>query len=271
MRLRNPARGRPSWLFAALGVLALVLAAYVVFRVLTRETSEPASVAGAVGRFRAQGTAARELPPALRGRAPTPGVYVYATHGFEQSHALGTRRHVYPPRTTITVTATARGCLRLRWDVLATRSDAVLTCPRTDGAWRLATQSESHEFAGHRDRRTYVCTRGSTYLPATLAPGTTWTSRCAIDGTTTADSGGVLGPRTVTLAGHRTRTLLLRTTTRISGDTTGTGTTLTWLLPRTRLIVRRTLMNASSTDTIIGAVPYVERATLALSSPRPRR
>jgi hypothetical protein len=75
----------------------------------------------------------------------------------------------------------------------------------------------------------------------------------------------------LTLGGRRVRTLLLRTTTRVSGDTVGRGTTLTWILARSGLIVRRTLANASSTATVVGAVRYDEVASLALSSPRPRR
>ena len=81
----------------------------------------------------------------------------------------------------------------------------------------------------------------------------------------------MLGPRTVTLDGRLTRTVLLRTSTRVSGETTGVGTTFTWILPRSGLVVRRTIANANSTDTIVGAVRYEERATLALSSARPRR
>ncbi len=262
---------RRSWLLLALGLAALALAAYAAFRIATREPSTPASVAQAIDRFRTGPATARTLPAALRGRAPEPGVYVYATTGFEVSHALGTRRHAYPARTTITVTATPSGCMQTRWDVLATREDTVLACPRPDGGWRLIAQGESHEFAGHLDRRTYACTPASTYLPARLVTGTTWSSRCAIAGTTTADSGTVLGPRTLALAGRPVRTILLRTTTRVSGDTTGAGTSFTWVRPDTRLIVRRTLANASATATIIGAVPYEERATLALSSPRARR
>jgi hypothetical protein len=265
------ARRRRVGLLAGLALGALLLGGYGLFRALTRESSTPASVAGALARFRALPACARTMPPALRGRAPAPGVYVYATRGFEVSHALGTRRHAYPARTSITVSTTPRRCLRIRWDVLAAREDAVLACPRADGAWALATQSEAHRFAGHLDRRSYVCGAGSLALPPRLEPGARWRSSCAIAGTTTVDRGVVLGPRTLTLDGRRTRTLLLRTSTRVGGETTGAGTTLTWILPRSRLVVRRTIANASSTRTIIGAVPYVERATLALSSPRPRR
>jgi hypothetical protein len=264
-------RVRRAWPLAVLGLTALALGAYAVYRALTHESATPASVAEATARFRAQPPSARELPPALRGRAPAAGVYVYATRGFEVSHVLGTRRHAYPLRTTITVTATPRDCVRTRWDVLATRRDGTLACPRSGGRWRLVAQSETHEFAGHLDRRTYLCTPASAFLPGRLAAGARWRSSCAIEGTTTADDGVVLGPRTLMLGGRRTRTALLRTTTRVRGDTVGSGTTLTWVLPRTRLVVRRTIANASRTATIVGAVAYEERATLALSSPRPRR
>ena len=252
-------------------VVVLTLAGYATFRVVTRESSEPASVTAAVARFHGLPAAARTLPPALRGRAPQPGVYVYATRGFEVSHVLGTRRHPYPARTTITVSSTPRGCLRTRWDVLATRHDATLSCPRTSAAPQLIAQSEEHEFAGHIDQRAYACTPSSTAGPARLTPGARWRSRCAIEGTTTADDGMVVGRRSLTLDGKPTRTLLLRTSTRVSGDTTGVGTTFTWVLPPTRLIVRRTIANASTTATIVGGVRYEERATLMLTTAHPRR
>jgi hypothetical protein len=267
-------RRRIPLLLLALAVL--LVAGYVAFRIATRESSAPASVGAAVARFRALPGGSRALP-----HAPPPGVYVYATRGSEVSHVLGTRRHPYPARTTITVTVTPAGCLRQRWDALATRHDALLACPRgappasdskpVVSSWRLVNQSEEHQFAGHVDRRTYACTRTSTFLPARLTAGARWSSRCSIEGTTTADAGTVIGPRTLTLDGHRRRTLLLRTTTRVSGDTVGVGTTFTWVLPSTRLVLRRTIANASTTDTIVGGVRYDERATLALSSLRPRR
>ncbi len=273
MRTHRLARTGRRRLLIGLAVALVLLAAggYALFRVLTRETSDPASIATAVERFRALPASARKLPPALRDRAPEPGVYVYETRGFEVSHVLGTRRHAYPSRTAITVSATTAGCMRQRWDALATRWDATLACPRRDGGWRLVSQSEEHEFAGHVDRRAYVCTPASTYRPPQPTTGARWTSRCAIPGTTTADASTVLGPRTLTLAGRPTRTLLLRTRTRVSGETTGAGTSFMWIEPATGLVVRRTIANASSTDTLVGAVRYEERATLVLSDPRPRR
>jgi hypothetical protein len=272
VRTRRPARARPR-LLAALGLAAAVLAlgGYAAVRLIARESSAPASVAAALERLRALGPPARTLPPALRGRAPTPGVYLYATRGSEVSHVLGTRRHAYPARTTISVSATPAGCVRIRWDPLATRHDATLACPRADGSWRLISQSEEHEFARHVDRRAYVCTPGSTWRPARLTAGARWSSRCAIPGTTTADSGSVLGRRTLLLDARRTSTVLLRTTTRVSGETTGAGTTFSWVLPRTGLVVRRTLANASRTETLVGPVAYEERAALTLVRSAPLR
>lgn len=270
-RRAHRARRGPRRLAAGLAVAALLLAGYAAFRVVTRESSTPASLAAALRRFHALGPAAATLPPSLRGRAPAPGVYRYATTGFEVSHVLGTRRHPYPRATDMTVSATPGGCVRVRWDVLATRWDALLACRRPDGGWRLVSQSEGHEFAGHVDRRTYSCTAGSAWLPARLATGARWASSCAIRGTKTTDSGVVLGPRTLTLGGRPARTLLLRTTTRVTGDTVGAGTTFTWVLPRSGLVVRRTFANASATATVVGSVRYEERATLALASSQPRR
>lgn len=271
MPTRTPPRARRPWLPAgiALALLALAVGGYVAYRALTDETAEPAS--GAVARFRAQPAQARGLPPGLRGRAPRPGVYAYATVGSEVSHVLGTRRHAYPRQTTMTVATTPRGCLRTRWDVLATRSDAILACPRPDGSWRLVTQSERHRFAGRLDQRTYVCTRASTWSPARLTTGARWSSRCATGGTTTIERGVVRGPRTLVLHGQSRRTVLLRARARLSGETAGTVTTLSWILPRTRLVLLRTVRERSRTDTPVGTVAYEESATVALSAPRPSR
>lgn len=270
MRTRSPRARHRTPLLAGVAVAVLALAGYGGLRLLTHESSEPASVSAALARFRTLAPAGRTLPAQLRDRVPQPGVYVYATRGFEVSHVLGTRRHRYPQRTTVTVSVTPHGCVRTRWDALATRYDATLAC-LGGGAPRLVNQSEEHEFAGHVDRRAYRCTPSSAGGPATLAAGARWHSRCAIDGTTTVDDGVVLGTRALALDGARTRTVLLRTSTHVSGDTVGAGTTFSWVLPRTRLLVLRTIANASTTRTIVGDVRYEERATLTLTSGRPLR
>jgi hypothetical protein len=270
VRTRFPRARHAKALVVAAVLIVGSVAGFLAFRA-TRESSEPASVTAAVARFRALPPSARTLPPALLGRAPLPGVYRYATSGHEVSHVLGTRRHEYPRRTNVSVAVTAHGCMRTRWDVLETRSDATLACPRTDGSWRLVTQSERHRFAGHLDERTYVCTTDSTFLPASLDIGTSWRSHCTTGGTTSAETGKVRGPRTLLLRGRRIRTVLLRTRARLRGETIGTVTTLAWVDPRTRLLLLRTVAEHSRTDTLAGDVRYEERATVALTTARPRR
>jgi hypothetical protein len=262
---------KPKPLVVGITLAALALAGWLAFRSVASEDAEPTSVSGAVDRLHALPPSARTLPPALRGRAPLPGVYRYATSGRETSHVLGTRRHEYPRRTTVSVTVTPHGCMRARWNVLATRSDATLACPRADGSWRLVTQSERHRFAGHLDERTYVCTPASTFLPAHLAAGTRWRSRCAGGGTASLETGAVRGLRTLVLRGRRFRTVLLRTRARLRGETVGIVTTLAWVAPRTRLVLLQTVEERSRTDTVVGDVRYEERATLALTAPRPLR
>ncbi len=267
---------RRARLCAGLAFLALLFAGgYAALGIATRESPQPASVRQALARFRAVPVAARTPLSLPTWATPPPGVYVYATRGHEVSHVLGTRRHAYPRRTTITVTSTSARCVRARWDALASRWDASTACLRADGAdWRLASLAEEHAFAGHVDRRTYVCTPASTARPPRpdeLRVGASWTSRCAIEGTTTADRTVVLGPRTLVQDGRKLRTWLVRTRTTVSGDTVGTGTALTWVLPGSRLVVRRVVRNASTTDTIVGDVAYEERYTLALTSTRPLR
>ena len=60
------------------------------------------------------------------------------------------------------------------------------------------------------------------------------------------------------------RTLLVCTTTRLSGDTVGVGTSLHLGPARDRPRRAPHVANASTTDTIVGGVRYEERATLAL-------
>jgi hypothetical protein len=53
---------------------------------------------------------------------PEPGVYVYASRGFDSVDALTGARHDYPAQTTVTVTT--EGCgVRVRWNTVRERWD----------------------------------------------------------------------------------------------------------------------------------------------------
>lgn len=258
------------WLWVAAGVVVAVVAGAVVWKVALHEPAKPVSVSDAILRFRGRGAErAAALPAAIREHAPQPGTYVYATRGGEQSALLGTRRHAYPARTTITVTAGGCGVVE-RWDVLETRSETYDVCPSA-GRWRFRQMGDVHAFFGHADHRTYRCTAGSAFLPASRSRGATWTNRCAIPGTARADRGRVVGRATVAVGGRPVPTTRLDVRTQISGDTRGVTMTRLWVLPVTGLIVRRTVQADNRTDTPIGAVHYRERYDMTLVSLDPRR
>ncbi len=251
-------------------VLLLLVGGAVAWKLAVREKATPVSVKEAISRFRAQSARARAAAAgALRGRVPEPGTYVYATRGFEEAHALGTRRHHYPARTTVTVLREGCGVVE-RWDPLQTRAEKLELCP-SPGRWRQRSFGDVHRFVGRLDRRTYACTPASTYLPARRSPGTSWTTRCAINGTLRVEHSTVVGERTLAIAGRPVRTLLLRLHLRISGKTKGAGTTSLWVEPRTGLLVRRVTNDASRTNVIITTVPYREHIEMTLVSLRPRR
>lgn len=261
---------RRRWWWVAAAVVVAVVAGAVAWKVAIRESAKPVSVSDALLRFRRQAAErAARLPAAIRDHAPQPGTYVYATRGGEQSQLLGTRRHVYPARTTITVTAAGCGVVE-QWDALQTRSETYDVCPSA-GRWRFRQMGDVHSFFGHADHRTYRCTAGSAFLPASRSRGATWTNRCAISGTARADSGRVAGRATVVVAGRPVSTTRLDVRTQITGDTRGVTKTRLWVLPATGLIVRRTVDADNKTDTPIGPVHYRERYAMTLVSLDPRR
>lgn len=244
------------------GVVAVV--------VVGRESAKPVSVSDVVQRFRRKEAArTAALPAAIRHHAPQPGTYVYATRGGEQSRLLGTRRHDYPSRTTITVTGGGCGVVE-RWDALQTRSETYELCPAAK-RWGMRRMGDVHSFFGHADHRTYQCAAGSAFLPASRSRGAGWTNRCSIPGTARADRGRVTGRATVVVGGRPVSTTRLEVRTHITGDTHGVTTTRLWILPATGLIVRRTVDADNRTDTPIGSVHYRERYDMTLVSLDPRR
>jgi hypothetical protein len=252
------------WL-AAGGLLLVV--ALVGGALVTRESSEPASPSSTVARFRAQIRevgAVRDSPS-----VPAAGVYRYATVGGEQATALGTRKHAYPKETTVTVVPTTCGW-RERWDALTTRFEERTYCPGADGL-AITSFTDGHAFFGRTDRRTYRCTAGSLAAPPPDARRATWTSSCLIPGTRIEERGRVVGTETLTVGTTRVPTIHLRSRSRNSGDTVGTGVTDRWLARPSGLLVRALVFNESATKTVAGDVPYRERYELSLISLRPLR
>lgn len=201
-------------------------------------------------------------------RGPVPGVYLYATAGFEEVDALLGSRHDYPAETTITVSHGGCG-VRLRWDPLDARSTTWNLCP-ADGAWTIEGYDEVHRFLGGTERTHYRCDTGSLWRPAADAAGTALGRRCTTGDTTETASGEVVGRERRTVGGESVETVHVSLELLLEGRTRGTGLLEAWLLPSTGLVVRLVLENDNRSASAIGDVRYRERATLDLLSLEPR-
>ena len=104
---------------------------------LLRDVATPASVSDALAAYRQHGDGGSSPIP--------PGVYVYATDGFEQTDALRGATHKYPGTSTITVTGAPCG-VRLRWDVLEGRSTTWIACTGPDD-WSARSRESLHHHA----------------------------------------------------------------------------------------------------------------------------
>jgi hypothetical protein len=197
---------------------------------------------------------------------PEPGVYVYATSGFEETDALFGSRHDYPAETAVTVRAGGCGYLE-RWEPLRGRLLTRELCPGR----RLARLEEVHTFFGTRDVHDYVCEPGTPAPPLDAKPGTVWETRCGTGDTVEVATGEVLVPETVEVGGRTVAAVRVAEELRLEGNTTGTGTRDWWLHPETGLTLRLAVTNSSVTESAIGGVGYEERYELVLTSLEPRR
>lgn len=233
---------------------------------LLRDTPEPASLEGAVTRFREDD---RPAGSALPVPTPEPGVYVYATSGSESVDVLFGSSHEYPERTTITVAQGGCGLL-LRWDALSTRSTTWDVCPSSEG-WAIRSYSEVHRFFGQTERTTYVCDAASLWAPASQTAGATFERHCATKDTTENSAGRVVGVEMLPVGDVQLETVHLALSLALKGRTEGTGTIDLWLATDNGLVARLRLTNDNATDSAIGAVGYREVARLDLVSMEPRR
>src|SRR5262249_45502230 len=139
---------------------------------LLRDTAEPVTVGEAVTSFR---TETERTPGTL---PVAPGVYVYATNGYEKTDALTGVTHRYPRRSTITVTAADCG-MHLTWPVLKGGSTEWPLCV-TDAGGKLRTQDGRHTFFGRTETTTYAC-ENTPILPFPVSLKRSWPVSCSTD------------------------------------------------------------------------------------------
>ncbi|MEX1105739.1 MAG: hypothetical protein WEB78_06030 [Ilumatobacteraceae bacterium] len=197
---------------------------------------------------------------------PAPGVYQYATTGFDQIDALTGARHDYPAVTTITVVPYGCG-VRLRWDIAVERWDSWDWC-LDNNAIRQTGLVGYHEFFGTSGRNDNTCSGDPRPLDA--SPGTTWTMRCHMgDRTTSTFTGTVIERTTRSVAGTTIPVLHLRYEVDVTGESTGSQTVEGWYRSTDGLPVREQLTITTKQDTVIGTTNFDETYTIDLMTPVP--
>lgn len=195
-----------------------------------------------------------------------PGVYQYATTGFDQVDALNGARHDYPEITTITVVPFECG-VRLRWDIAVQRWDSWDWCLDGD-AIRQTGWVGYHEFFGTPGQNDYVCDGDPRPLDAPA--GTTWAMTCRMgDRTTTTFTGTVVDRTALTVAGTEIPVLHVRYEVDVVGDSTGHQSVEGWYRLTDGLPVREHLEIATQQDTVIGTTNFDESYTIDLLTPMP--
>ena len=279
---------------ALLGVAVVVVAAggvYAWHRLATGGKVTEVGVAEALDRYREQTASTTTAPPAAATSAPpaaaapttrvevvttttapvvgslvAPGVYQYATNGFDRVDALTGAQHDYPTITTITVVPYGCG-VRLRWDVAVERWDSWDWC-LDGGSVRQTGWVGYHEFFGTAGRNDYTCEGDPRPLDAPA--GTTWAMTCHMaDRTTTDFTGTVIERTTLTVAGTEIPVLHIRYDVDVVGESTGHQSVEGWYRITDGLPVREHLTIATKQDTVIGITNFDETYTIDLLTPTP--
>lgn len=278
-------------LIAAGTVVVLAGAVWIAWRVAFRDTATPVSPAEVVQdvapRPDPATTVATPAPTSATsspqsdtsgtgdgetgfvvGRAPgEPGLYAYATTGFEEIDALGGARHDYPAETFLTIQPGGCGTLT-RWVALEERWQESDLCDAADGL-RLAGFDTYHEWFGRSDLQEFECDP-DTAMVVPLEPSASWSYQCSTDERTETWSVEVIGLEMVDVGGEAVETLHVRVLSVLEGASEGTSTTDTWYWPGSSLIVREKVDRSNTSDSLIGAVAYVEQYEIVLESLLPR-
>ena len=253
------------------------------FRETSAEPTSPASVAPTTAPTATGSTTVAPRSTKRRGAGPVatanattpaaysdlePGVYVYATDGYEETDALSGQRHDYPSQTTITASRHECG-YRFRWQPLEERWDQSDTCRNAKGIV-LERFAIYHEFFHRGATEDFALDDNAVVLPNDPVAGDDWrwqgtSNDSAIDTLTT-----VIGFETIDVGGRRVRTVHLRYETAMSGANAGTQIQDRWHTFDTGLLIR--LINAVDAKVEVpfgGTANYKERYRIDLTSLSP--
>jgi hypothetical protein len=194
---------------------------------------------------------ARPASSAPAGAAPrevVPGVYRYATEGFEEVDALGGARHDYP--ATSTVTYSRSGC-----------------------GTEVRGTFQRREFFGQSQSQTYAGDFGVLVLPRAPRAGQTWTATCTSEDSTARFAVRVVALEDLEVCGTAVPAVRVRLDAELSGSTRGMSDRELWLARADGLLLQATGTTDTDADTDAdtagGKLRYRESYRLACSRSRP--
>jgi len=256
-RFRRPSRRKTIGL-TLFGVVLLIAAAWTGGFFL-HDSSQAAPVSEALRRFRAS----------ERGSGGLSGVYLYATKGSESINALGGTKHVYPPKTSITVIEVPCG-IQLRWVALEKRSTIWTFCSTAAGV-ELRISDERHAFFNLSDHAVYACSDRLLIPRKPIASGATKPFTCRSNRNLEVGEARVIGYGVIDVGGRRVRAIRVSTDLTIRSRDSGSESVDWWLDTATALPLRIELRSRTSRKMWVGRVQYHEDLSLRLLSLAPLR
>ena len=237
---------------------------------LNRPRDEPvrATVDDAVESFRAAEEKDGGVPAGRDGRAP--GVYRYATRGFEsvQTPVIGTT-HDYDGVSTIVISEGRCGEVE-RWQVLAGRWTEGESCPGPRG-YEFVAAREFHEFFGVAQEDSFRCRGIAITAPSVVRRGARFSGTCESDDSSASSTSRVIGFETVTVGGEAFEAIHSESTSRLEGKSSGVTERQEWRRRTDGLLLRRSATSRVDTTSAAGGTHYTERYTIHLLDPKPRR
>ncbi len=209
-----------------------------------------------------------DTAPPRSARVQQPGVYEYATEGFERIGGPLPGRHDYSSTSAIAVGRS--GCdLTERWDARPERWAEWRYCVTGD-TWQLRSVTDHHEFFGQVEETAYRCSGRRVPRPARIKQGFRWTDRCRARRVTVVARGVVVSIAPLAVAGAQVETVRLRIRAAFSGRVTGAYAMDSWLRRADGLLLRRTFDSETRVRSAVGIVPARERYTIRINSLQPR-
>lgn len=145
------------------------------------------------------GQTAPATPASNPSECPTPGVYVYATSGYDETNALSGAHNTYPAQTTVTIQASGCGWT-WRWQPLNERHDQWLMCHGLTGV-RGVHFTTFHQFFHQTQQQDFDCSPSRVLIPGDAQPGQKWPIQCTGPSGTAAGAASTIDLETLSVGG----------------------------------------------------------------------